>query len=99
MVKSRRAFFKYRRDQDDPELLGDFPQARGGRPGDFFGELKIFVILGLTKINRIKDLLETDDIGSLRSRLADHCFRFVYVFKRIDQTSHLDQADFQHGVY
>ena len=82
-----------------PSSSAIFPRRVGGWPWDFFRESEISVVFGLAKVDRVKNLLEANDIGALRSRAADHRFRFVHIFKRIDRTSHLDQAEFQHGIY
>ena len=94
MIETRCATLEEGGDDDDPEILGERLQKLARGAGNRLGEIKIFVVFDLAKIDGKKELLEADDIGALRGGLADASYCRCEVGLPVDRTGILDESDF-----
>ena len=67
--------------------------------GNFFGQLKIFVIFGLAKVLRSKKFRQADDCRALFRRIANKIDRPREILLRISAALHLHQRDFCFGLF
>src|ERR671930_1804106 len=91
VVKTRCAVFKEAYYHADLELCGEHAEGlrRGARHR--FGKTEIFMILGLAKIARAKQLGKADDRGALAGYLAGHPERFFEIDLQVLFTAHLNE--------
>ena len=62
VINAGGAFLEQRGDDDDLVFLREFAKGVGAGAGNFFGQLKIFVVFALAKILRAEQFLRADDL-------------------------------------
>jgi hypothetical protein len=76
---TRPRLFEEGDDEDDSELRRERRHALGGLRGKRLGERVASDVHALGKVERLEELLEADDGGALRNRLADPLLRLPHV--------------------
>ena len=77
VIKAGSAVLEQRRNEDDAEFTGDFPQAIGDRAGQGIREVEEVGVLNSAEIGREEKFLGDDDVGTVFRRLADESFVVV----------------------
>ena len=68
VINAGGALFEQRGNDDDLVFFGEFLESVGARPGNFFRELEILVVLALAKILRAEQFLRADDLRAVFRR-------------------------------
>ena len=99
VVKARRAPFEERGDDHHTKFLREFLENRGRRARDRLREVEVFVVFDLTEVDRLKKLLEADDVRTLRGSLAHAPDGGSDVDFDIERAGVLDESDFDSGIW
>ena len=99
MVKAGRPPFEERGDDHHAKFLREFLKNRGRRTRDRLGEVEVFVVFDLAKIDRLEKLLEADDVRALGGSLAHTPNGGSSVGFDIERAGILDESDFDSGIW
>lgn len=91
MIKTMRSPFEDRTGDHDPVLFGSALQLDAGRPGDLLGQIKVGMIFCLTRVRRVEDLLQANDVRATLGGFRDPLESFIDVSLFVLNATHLNE--------